>query len=202
MKLDLNNIKDIDLSYIQQYFPEKFRDHQINISSDLNTGNEKGEHYKLLSYISSQFKNQLILDLGTRDGLSAFVLAKNGENKIITYDIAPKPIEMTLFEHLVPNLEFKQMNIFHEELSILKKSKLIFMDLDPHDGVQEKKIIEILDSINWDGILIADDIEWFEGMRKWYANVKRTKYNVTKWGHGSGTAIIDFSNNLKIEGIN
>jgi hypothetical protein len=35
-------------------------------------------------------------------------------------------------------------------------------------------------------------------MKDWYNNLNKIKYNVTKWGHGSGTAIIDFSENLKI----
>ena len=198
MKLQLNEIKNMDLSYIETFFPKKFKEHQINIQSDLNTGNEKGEHYKLLSYISSLITNETILELGTRDGLSALVLAKNGQNKVITYDLQNKPEEMDTFEHLVPNLEFKQMNVFHEDLNVLKNSKIIFMDLDPHDGNQEKRMVELLDSIEWKGILIADDIEWFPEMKNWYNNLNKKKYNVTKWGHGSGTGIIDFSENLEI----
>jgi predicted O-methyltransferase YrrM len=198
MKLQLNEIKNMDLSYVETFFPKKFKEHQINIQSDLNTGNEKGEHYKLLSYISSLITNETILDLGTRDGLSALVLAKNGQNKVISYDLEKKPEEMLMFEHLLPNLEFKQMNVFDEDLNVFKNSKVIFMDLDPHDGHQEKKMIELLNSIKWKGILIADDIEWFPGMKDWFNNVNKTKYNVTKWGHGSGTGIIDFGGDLEV----
>jgi predicted O-methyltransferase YrrM len=201
MKIQLNEIKNTDLSYVETFFPKKFKEHQINIQSDLNTGNEKGEHYKLLSYISSLISNETILDLGTRDGLSALVLAKNGQNKIISYDLENKPEEMITFEHLVPNLEFKQMNVFHEDLNVFRNSKVIFMDLDPHDGYQEKRMVELLDSIEWKGILIADDIEWFPGMKDWYDNLNKTKYNVTKWGHGSGTGIIDFGGNLEVLGL-
>jgi predicted O-methyltransferase YrrM len=198
MKLDFNLVKNYDLSYLEEYYSDKYNRHKIN---EMNTGAEQGEHYKLLSYLSDNFENETILDLGTRDGLSAFVLSNNGKNKVITYDLLPKPYEMTQFEHLVPNCEFKQLNIFDEDLNIIKNSKLIFLDLDPHDGIQEKKFIEILEIMNYKGIIICDDIEWFPQMQNWWNGLKQTKYNITKYGHGSGTGLIDFSDNLEILGL-
>lgn len=194
----LSEIEKQNVSYIEKYFPKKFIEHQINIPSFKNTGNEKGEHYKLLNYISSLYNDILILDLGTRDGLSALTLAYNNQNRVITYDINIKPNEMKKFEDIVPNLTFKQMNIFDEDISMFHKAKIIFMDLDPHDGLQENAIIKILDSISWDGILIADDIEWFLPMKIWFNNLNKIKYNLTKYAHGSGTGLIDFNNNLNI----
>lgn len=194
----LSEIEKQDLSYIKKYFPKKFIEHQINVPSFRNTGNEKGEHYQLLNYISLLYSNILILDLGTRDGLSALTLSYNNQNTVITYDINTKPDEMKKFEDILPNLSFKQMNIFDEDISIFKKAKIIFMDLDPHDGLQEDAIIKILDNISWKGILIADDIEWFLPMKIWFNNLNKIKYNLTEYGHGSGTGIIDFNNNLNI----
>jgi predicted O-methyltransferase YrrM len=194
----LKDIEKQNISYINTYYPKKFLEHQINTPSYKNTGNEKGEHYQLLSYVSSIYNNILILDLGTRDGLSALTLAYNNQNTVITYDINPEPEEMKNFKNIVPNLSFKQMNIFDEDISIFKKAKIIFMDLDPHDGLQEDRLIKILEKILWDGILIADDIEWFLPMKIWFNNLNKVKYNLTKWAHGSGTGIIDFNNNLNI----
>jgi len=195
MKLKLNEIKNENLNYVQEYFPEKYENHKIN---EMNSGIEGGEHYKLLSYLSNLFENEIILDLGTRDGLSALVLSKNNKNKIITYDLLPKPKEMTQFEKLIPNCEFKQMNIFDESNDIIKSSKLIFLDLDPHDGIQELAFMQRLELINYEGIVICDDIEWFPAMARWWKEIKQTKYNITKYGHGSGTGIIDFSNKLEL----
>jgi len=195
MKINLEKVKDCNLSYVKDYFPEKYENHKIN---EMNIGMENGEHYKLLSYLSDLFEDEIILDLGTRDGLSALVLSKNQKNKVITYDLLPKPIEMSKFEHLIPNCEFKQMNIFDEDLEIIKKSKLIFLDLDPHDGIQEKRFIDVLESLNYDGIVICDDIIWFQQMNEWWNNLKQTKYDITKYGHGSGTGLIDFSKNLVV----
>ena len=189
MKINLNEVKNENLSYVETFFPEKYEKHKIN---DMNIGIENGEHYKLLSYLSGLFEGELLLDLGTRDGLSALVLSKNQKNRIITYDLLPKPSEMASFEDSIPNCEFKQMNVFDEDISIIKSSKLIFLDLDPHD------VINLLEQINYDGIIICDDIEWFPAMSRWWNELKQAKYNVTKYGHGSGTGIIDFSKKLEI----
>jgi predicted O-methyltransferase YrrM len=197
MKIELKKIKDVDLSYVSEFFPEKYEKHKIN---EMNSGIENGEHYKLLSYLSDLLENETILDLGTRDGLSALILSKNNKNKVITYDLLPKPLEMLEFENLIPNCEFKQLNIFNEDLDVIKKSKLIFLDLDPHDGIQEKRFMEILEEIEYKGIVVCDDIEWFPAMSEWWKNVTQKKYNVTKYGHGSGTGIIDFSDKLEIIG--
>ena len=35
-------------------------------------------------------------------------------HKVITYDLLPKPEQMIPFENLIPNCEFKQMNVFDE----------------------------------------------------------------------------------------
>lgn len=195
MKINLNEIKNENLSYVEEFFPEKYSNHKIN---EMNVGMENGEHYKLLSFFSRIFENEVFLDLGTRDGLSALVLSKNQKNKVYTYDLLPKPLEMKNFEHLIPNCEFKQMNIFDEDLETIKSSKVIFLDLDPHDGIQEKRFMQILEQINYKGIVICDDIEWFPAMSQWWNEIKQQKYNVTKFGHGSGTGIIDFSNSLEL----
>lgn len=193
MKIDLGDIKKEDLSYIEEFYPQQYG--WYNINSENGT-----EHYKLLSYISGLFENQLILDLGTKLGLSAFVLAKNNKNKVITYDISGRPSEMDAFQHLVPNLEFRMMNVLDEDPNVFKEAKLMFLDIDPHDGNQEAKFISLLESINWTGVLLVDDIEWFEGMKRWFDGIKQTKYNITKWGHVSGTGLIDFGGNIELTG--
>jgi len=198
MIIDLTKVKDYDMSYVKDFFPRKYEQHKIN---EMNTGHEKGEHYKLLSYLSDLFEDELILDLGTRDGLSALSLSWNKKNSVITYDLEPKPEEMNSFESLIPNCEFKQMNIFDEDVEILKKAKLIFLDLDPHDGIQELRFMQILEEIEYKGIVICDDIEWFQKMKKWWNGITQKKYNITNYGHGSGTGLIDFTNEIEIIGL-
>ena len=40
------------------------------------------EHYKLLSYLTHQFNNAIIFDIGTHQGLSACALGSNKNNTI------------------------------------------------------------------------------------------------------------------------
>jgi hypothetical protein len=122
----------------------------------------------------------------------------NKKNNVITYDLIDKPNEVLQFEEELPNLTFKKMNVFDESLDIFKKSKVIFLDLDPHDGIQETKFISLLEEIGYKGIVICDDIHWFPRMKQWWNNLKQTKYDVTQFGHGSGTGLIDFSDNLEV----
>lgn len=201
MIINLSEVKNNDLSFVEEFFPEKYRKHKIN---EMNSGVEHGEHYKLLNYLSSLFENELILDLGTRDGLSALVLSKNLKNNVISYDILPKSKEISKFEKIIPNCLFKQKNIFDEDIYLIKKARLIFLDLDPHDGVQEQKFFDILEKINFKGIIILDDISaentyfYFPEMKQFWNNIKQKKYDVTKYGHGSGTGLVDFSNEINI----
>lgn len=195
MKIELNKIKDTDVSFLKLYYPEKYDSLKFN---EMNAGSEQGQHYKLLFYLSSLFKDELILDLGTRDGLSALTLSYNSNNQVISYDLLPMPEEMINYTKQIDNCNFKQMNCLDEDLEIYKKAKLIFLDLDPHDGIQEQKFIQILESINYKGIVICDDIVWFPQMREWWDNLKQTKYDLTNWAHGSGTGLIDFSGDVEI----
>lgn len=195
MIINLTEVKNCDLSFVSNYYPDKYERHRIN---EMNVGQEQGEHYKLLYYFTTLFTDELILDLGTRDGLSALCLAYNKKNNVITYDLIDKPNELLQFEDKLPNLTFKKMNVFDESLDIFKKSKIIFLDLDPHDGIQETRFISLLEEIGYNGIVICDDIHWFPRMKQWWNNLKQTKYDVTQFGHGSGTGLIDFSNNLEV----
>lgn len=201
MTIDLTKVKNFDLSYVEEFFPEKYLKHKIN---EIKLGIENGEHYKLLAYLSSLFDKELILDLGTRDGLSALVLSRNLKNNIISYDILPKNEAISKFEKSIPNCIFKQKNIFDEDLNIIKKAKLIFLDLDPHDGIQEKKFFEILEKINYKGIIIIDDISTtkffidFPEMRNFWNNIKQKKYDISEFGHGSGTGLVDFSEQVNL----
>jgi predicted O-methyltransferase YrrM len=198
MNINLDDVKNCDLSFVSEFYLDKYERHRIN---EMNVGQEQGEHYKLLYYLTTLMENELILDLGTRDGLSALCLSHNKKNNVITYDLSNKPEELLQYEHKLPNLTFKQMNVFDESLDVFKKSKLIFLDLDPHDGIQEKRFMQLMESIDYEGIIVADDIVWFPNMANWWANIKQRKYDVTRFGHGSGTGLILFSENINVEGI-
>lgn len=82
-------------------------------------------------------------------------------------------------------------------------SKLIFLDVDPHDGQQEKIVTDFLIENDWKGIMICDDIG--TGMEKpnshpemlaWWNSINARKYNISSsiYSAGTGTGIICFDN--------
>lgn len=145
------------------------------------------EHYHFLSVISEQVENTRIYDIGTYKGLSAIALAHNPMNFVVSYDIG-----YHVRVDRPSNVEFRVGNFYDDEEGILK-SPLIFMDIDPHDGIQERKFYEFLVENEYTGLLMLDDIHQFEGMKKFWNSIFLPKYDLTKLGHWSGTGLVDFT---------
>jgi predicted O-methyltransferase YrrM len=194
--LDVNKIKDENLDEYLKYAewnPEFCK------YLTLNPGEE---HYKLLSYIVKNYinKDDIIIDIGTFIGLSALSLSLNG-NQVYSYDV----------KDIIPNDKLTIKNIDNikyiigdclDDIDILLKSKLIMLDID-HSGIEEEKILNTLKDNNYDGIVILDDINIFKPMNELWKNIKEKKYEITQYGHWSGTGIIFFSDkyDLKFDNI-
>lgn len=182
MKFIKNEIESVDLSL---FFSE--------IAETQPYVYEEHNHYKLLSYLTMQYNNILMLDVGTRQGHSALSLAQNPNNKIITYDI-----DNHWEDHGYPNIEFKLLDINKETAENLLKADIIFLDIDPHEGQQETVFYDTLCRINYKGIVICDDIHLTNGMDNFWNRITTEKYDLTEFGHWSGTGLINFSDE-KIE---
>ena len=90
-------------------------------------------------------------------------------------------------------------------MSTFLSSKLIFLDVDPHDGLQEAAVINFLMNNNWQGVVVCDDIgtgtesgkeNWHPRMREWWNSIALPKYNISTnpYAAGTGTGIICFNN--------
>jgi predicted O-methyltransferase YrrM len=150
------------------------------------------EHYRLLTHISLSNNNIKILDLGTFKGWSALALAANPTNHVITYDL------VDLFEksekQRLPNITYKIKNLL-DDLDELRDVSLIMLDVDPHDGKQEREIIDALLRQNFKGVVIMDDInnaDFFPELVRYFQELPLRKENVTPIGHHSGTGIVYF----------
>lgn len=152
----------------------------------LSTRQNNKEHYELLACISYFMNNKLIIDAGTYQGLSAAHLAVNTSNKIVSYDIEDKNVNLEWISK--PNITFKKMAVL-DDLEFVLCSDLIFLDIDPHDGIQEQLISDALIKRNYTGVVIADDIHYFEGMRTWWKSLPGIKIDLTSLGHFSGTGL-------------
>ena len=168
--LDLSEFESDLAPFVKQYFY-------------LNSG---VEHYRLLAHISSYYKNETLLDIGSYKGGSALALSFNKNNTVISIDIE-NHLELSINR---ANIEFKILNILNHP-NLLQKSKLIMLDT-AHDGLFERELYTYLIESNWNGIIIADDIHLNQPVKKWWQSIdNKYKYDITKFGHHSGTGLIN-----------
>ena len=157
-------------------------------------------HYYLLAYLSFQFDNSLIVELGTHHGTGTLALSLNQSNRVVTYDVRDvfgiKPVP-TNVERVVGNI-FKL-----GQQPLLLDAAFIFLDT-AHLGDFEWEVYSFLLENNYKGILLLDDIHWNKPMKEFWNKITTTKYDVTHLGHGvcpdgmAGTGLVDFNNQVAI----
>lgn len=150
-----------------------------------------GEHFKLCAYLSTKFNMTTIIDAGTSYGNSAIAFAHNPNNIVRTYDINNNDFDsFKQYPNIVPVIK----DINTEDKNILLKSPLIMLDIDPHDGAQEKVFSDLLTEIGYEGFMLCDDIHLNPSMQFWWDSLDRPTYDVTEIGHHHGTGLVCFGN--------
>lgn len=177
----------------------KFKDiivtNDFDIKQEFN-GVPGREHYKLLSHLSTLYNNSVIIDIGSHRGSSACALSYNPTNTVLSFDIVNNVTNDAIRK--LPNVKFIIANIFDNldnYKDLLMSSPMIFLDIDPHEGTMEYDFYLVLKEWNYQGIIICDDIWYFESMRNnfWCKIEEQYKYDVTRYGHWSGTGIVTFN---------
>lgn len=198
LKFNLNIINNQNLINDNKYIVNQLNNDFVNFYH----GTPGREHYKLLSYISNQYNNSLILDIGTYKGLSSLALSNNKNNLVITYDINNLDVNKQYSSVKdVNNIVFYVENMLDNKpkfYDIIKKSSIIMMDVDPHDGIQEPLFMDLFREAEFEGILLLDDINLNQPMNNWWNNINIEKYDISKYGHWSGTGLVNFNKNTKI----
>ena len=181
----------------------KLKNHEFLVDKnyyDLKSGQQE---YRLYSYLSTLFNDIKILDIGTYNGRSAVALSHNENNKVISYNINDDIKDLHHKIYNKSNIEFRIKNILDDlDKEFLKDVKIVLIDID-HFYTIEKMIIDKLKELDYDGIILLDDIihpsqKEFEAMQKLWNEIQDEKYNITKYGHWSGTGLINLSKNIKI----
>lgn len=180
--IDREKVKSQDISFFKN---------EVGIDWPLRDG----EHYRLLSYISNQVNGETIIDAGTYQGLSCLSLAQNKNNKIFSYDIVALNIG---FLNSYNNVTLKIQDINKESEDFIKSAKIILLDVDPHDGIQEANFSKRMKEIGYEGFVICDDIYLNTPMKSWWESIQETKYDLTEVGHMHGTGIVCYGN-VKLE---
>jgi len=162
-----------------------------------------GEHYRLLSSITRVLQPKVVIEIGTATGLSALAIKKylNEDAKITTFDLIkwqdyPKKclIEEDFIdgklEQCIDDLNQVETVLKYREL--LESADLIFVDASK-DGKLEKMILDNFRLINFNNppIIIFDDIRLWNMLKIW-RDITMPKFDLTSFGHWSGTGIVDW----------
>jgi hypothetical protein len=150
------------------------------------------EHYWLLSEIARQLpKGSRVLDVGTYLGFSAVAFSSNPNINIITVDIVDEIGFQTPKQR--PNITFLIEDDILSKLHEYVDCPVIMLDTN-HEGEFEREFIAKLESLEYKGIVICDDIYLNDAMKEFWQSVQQEKVDVSRVGHWTGTGIIIFDN--------
>jgi len=179
IKLDKAAIKALDISHLAEQ--------SLNKNDWLTAGQSE---YRLYAWLSTQFNNTTILDVGTRTGGSALALSYNETNKVMSYDLQEQGASSGISKS---NVQFNIKDFREDDTLDFDNISIIMLDVDPHDGVQEEEMFEWLEEKEWKGLVLLDDIgpQWPE-IEDFWNRITFPKLNVTEVGHMSGTGLVNF----------
>lgn len=160
--------------------------------------------YRLYSYLTTFFDNVTILDIGTLRGTSAIALSHNETNQVITYNLVD---DIKNDEHKIyskSNIEFRIRNVLDDLTpELIKHVKIVMIDID-HLGHAERQIIDKLVELRYNGIILLDDLHHpakrlNKCMQKLWIKLPYPKVDITKYGHYSGTGLLNFDRNIEFK---
>ena len=186
IKLDKDAIKSLDISDLAKQ--------SLNANDWLTAGQSE---YRLYAWLSTQFNNTTILDVGTRTGGSALALSYNETNKVMSYDLQEQGASSGISKS---NVQFNIKDFREDDTLDFDNISIIMLDVDPHDGVQEEEMFEWLEEKEWKGLVLLDDIgpQWPE-IEDFWNRITYPKINVTEVGHMSGTGLVNFDEKHSID---
>ena len=181
MELVYENINSIDLTQLSNLI--KNNEHRGYFLEKAGI-----EHYKLIAYISTMFDNSNLIDVGTYKGNSALAMSYNSSNRVHSFDLK----DFIDLHGLPVNLTHYIDNILNENYKdLILSSPFILLDTS-HDGTFEKQFYFYLKENNYIGYLLLDDIKLNEEMKEYWNWIEEEKYDVSDFGHWSGTGLVIF----------
>lgn len=158
------------------------------------------EVYKLLASVSKQLDiGAVVSDIGTFIGSSALALSFNDGVKVHTYDPVNHIPSAQHVTTILSRMNIKRTVVSGQALiSKIAESTVVFLDIDPHNGIEETKIMTKLKELGFKGLLIVDNINCNKHMKHFWASVPKDlkKIDVTHIGHWIGTGIIVYDPNV------
>jgi hypothetical protein len=158
------------------------------------------EHHQLAASLSRQLpKGSVICDVHTFKGTTATAFASNPDVTVHTYDVVDNVKDQPTSVRDLPNVVPHVGDVASAFTAAgLKDVKLVMIDVDPHDGVQEKAMIQAMLSAGYKGALLLDDIILNKEMKALWDWIPEelVKFDVTAFGHFTGTGIVLFDTSV------
>src|SRR6267142_4800598 len=148
MKLTLQGLASVDLETMRPFVRD----------SEWFYAGAGVEGHRLLAYLSTMFENRTLFDIGTHYGDSAHALAYNAANRVLSLDVVDK---VPAHRRRRGNIAYHLVDLFDSATreawkSRLLDSALIFVDVDPHDGVRERELVAWLCRNEYRGVVVLD----------------------------------------------
>ena len=141
------------------------------------------EHYALLRCVSEYYQGRTLYEIGTYHGSSSLALSQ-GHNTVKSWDI----VNVRKILNPPSNIEYC-LGDFRADPAVLL-SPCIFIDVDPHDGIQERQFHEFLLQHRYQGLVIWDDVHLNPAMSQWWHSVQNIRVDLTALGHSTGTGMV------------
>lgn len=151
------------------------------------------EFYTFMAYLASLHPGSTIIDIGTHWGAASLAMSIS-EATIYSFDVKRK-----VFLRDLPNVNYELADLWDETVfshweSTIMNSAIIFIDVEPHNGIAEYEMYKRLKEKGYKGLIVFDDIWYFKGMRDnlWGKIPSEEKVDVTAIAHWSGTGVVSF----------
>lgn len=169
-----------------------------------------GEHYKIIAGMIQEIGATKLIEIGTFTGMSTRIMLDYScaISTVKTFDVVPwhrfnshlrdEDFEKSRCEQFLEDLSDKK--VFSRYAQLLEAADLIFCDA-PKDGQFEYQFLKHLSQhalSERTRYLILDDIR-FLNMAPLWRQIASPKFDLTSFGHWSGTGIIDISKGLKLK---
>jgi predicted O-methyltransferase YrrM len=186
-------IVDLDTSVVAE--PLRYKDKK----EFRQIQNPIGHNYKTLIYLAKQYRNSLFFDLGTKRGGSAYSLAIEPSNTVVSYDVQDEDRKKADYPN-PGNIIYKLEDVWQLRPHHYDNVDLIFLDVDPHNGKNERRFLDILEASKFSGLLLMDDIDWkkFPALSDLWSEIKRPKWKLT-WAHFSGLGLVSYGTEVEFE---
>jgi predicted O-methyltransferase YrrM len=162
-----------------------------------------GEHYRFLAALVQTLAPQIVVEIGTAEGLSALTLRRflPSGGRVVTFDIIPWnefPGSVLKADDFADGCLSQQLDDLSDPDSykrhepVLAAADLLFVDA-PKDGNFEPAFLRLLESTRRAQrlLVVLDDVRLINMVGVWRA-IQRPKLDVTSFGHWSGTGLVEW----------